>query len=368
MKQYRLMIPGPVDVPDEILEVMASCSLPHYGDHWLRIYDETQSYLQQVFGTQDLLFIMPGPGSAASEAAVSSLLASGEKALLLSNGFFAERLGQICRACGIETSILAAPWGQPILPEQVDAALRAETGIHAVVAIHHETSTGVLNPLKEIAEVAHAHGLPVVVDAISSIGGVPLPVDEWGIEVCISVGNKCLEAPPGVALISVSDRAWEIIDAKAPERRGWYLNLSTWKQYATDWVWHPYPTTVPTNVILALHSSLQNILADGIQVRYARFQEASALVRDGLRDMGFAFLVEDAYACPLVTAVMGKPGISVDDLAQYLRDECGILIAGGIGDLRGKMLRIGHMGKAVSEAYGRDLLAGVEAYLRRDAS
>ena len=364
MKQYKLMIPGPVDVPDAILEVMSSFSLPHYGDDWLQIYDETQAYLKQVFGTENLLFIMPGPGSAASEAAVSSLLASGEKALLLANGFFAERLGQICRACGIETSILSAPWGQPILPEQVDAALRAETGIQAVVAIHHETSTGVLNPLVEIADVTHAHGLPIVLDAISSVGGVPLPVDEWGIDVCISVGNKCLEAPPGVAMVSVSDRAWAIIDAKASERHGWYLNLSTWKQYATDWDWHPYPTTVPTNIILALHASLQSILADGLYARYARFREASALVRDGLRAMGFTFLVDDAYACPLVTAVMGKPGTSVDDLAQYLRDECGILIAGGIGDLRGKMLRIGHMGKAVSETYSRDLLAGVEAFLR----
>ena len=118
---------------------------------------------------------------------------------------------------------------------------------------------------------------------------------------------------------------------------------------------------------MALHASLQNILANGLPARYARFREASTLVRDGLRDMGFAFLADEAYACPLVTAVMGKPGISVDDLSRYLREECGILIAGGIGDLRGKMLRIGHMGKAISEKYGRDLLAGVEAYLRRDA-
>jgi len=368
LKRYKLMIPGPVDVPDEVLQAMIARSLPHYGDDWMEIYGETLQALHKVFGTQGDLFIMPGPGSAASEAALNSMLAPGEKVLLPVSGFFSERLGRIARACGSEVIVLETTWGEPVQPERVAEALERDHEIKAVALIHHETSTGVLNPLREIAQVTHEHGLPIIVDGISSIGGVPLPVDEWGIEVCISVANKCLEAAPGLGMISVNERAWQVMDAKKDKIHGWYLNLNVWREYSHDWDWHPYPTTVPTHLIMGLHASLQGILAEGLEARYARYQRTADKVRAGLREMGFEMLVAPEYACPLITAMKGRPGVALDALSRFLRDEHGILVAGGIGPLRGQILRVGHMGRALTDEYSQAFLTAVEDFLKRNPS
>ncbi len=367
MKRYKLMIPGPVDVPDHVLEAMVARSLPHYGDDWMQIYAETQQYLHQVFGTAGDLFIVPGPGSASSEAALNSLLVAGEKVLLPVSGFFSERLGRIAQACGLEVVTLETTWGEPVQPDRVAAALDQDPDIKAVALIHHETSTGVLNPLREIAEVTHQRGLPIVVDAISSIGGVPLPVDEWGIEICISVANKCLEAAPGLGMISVNARAWEIMDTKKDRVHGWYLNLNVWREYSHDWDWHPYPTTVPTNLIMGLHASLQGILSEGLESRYARYRRTAERVRAGLSELGFEMLVDPAYACPLITALKARPGVDLNDLLRFLREEHGILVASGIGPLHGRILRVGHMGKALSDEYSQAFLTAMEDYIARHA-
>ena len=165
-------------------------------------------------------------------------------------------------------------------------------------------------------------------------------------------------------MVSVSERAWEIIEATSDQRVGWYLNLNTWRSYSREWDWHPYPTTVPTNLILALNKSLQLLVEEGLPARYQRYRSASQLVRRGLAEMGFELLVDSAYASPLITAVLVDPSIGADALAQHLREESGILVAGGIGDLRGQMLRIGHMGKAVADEYGNALLAGIREFMR----
>lgn len=365
MQRQKLMIPGPVDVPDDILEAMSVPCMPHYGAQWLGIYNETISSLKQVFRTQNDVFMIPGAGSASLEAAVGSMVAAGEKALVLVNGFFSQRLGKIAQACGIETASVEAQWGKPILPEQLQKALEADGDIKAVIMVHNETSTGVLNPLKELVEIAHGYGLPVIVDAISSVGGVPLPVDEWGIECCVTVANKCLETPPGLGIVSVSPRAWEVISSKADKARGWYLNLNVWRDYSLDWDWHPYPTTLPTNNILALHKSLQNLLHEGLETRYARYRAAAKLVRDGLEELGFGFLVAEAYASPLITATVGRPGVHIDELIKFLREEHGILVGGGIGPLQGQLMRVGHMGQAISDEYGNALLTAVQDFIAK---
>ncbi len=366
--KYKLFIPGPVDVPDDVLELMSTPCRPHYGDEWLALYNDTIAALQQVFGTKNDIFIIPGAGSAALEAAIGSLLAPGEKALILVNGFFSERFGVIARACGIETTTVAVRWGEPVLPAQVEEALDADPEIKAVAVVHHETSTGVLNPLEEITAVVHAHGLPIVVDAVSSIGGVPLPVDEWQIECCATVANKCLETPPGIGMVSVSDRAWEMITARADRHRGWYLNLNVWHAYSQEWDWHPYPTTVPTNLITALNYSLHKILAEGLDARYARFAEVARAVRQGLRELGFSTLVSEPYASPLVTAVQGQSGIPADEVARFLRESHGLLVGGGIGPLSGKIFRVGHMGKAMTDEYVNCFLAAVRDLISRRSS
>jgi aspartate aminotransferase-like enzyme len=232
--------------------------------------------------------------------------------------------------------------------------------------VHHETSTGMLNPVQEVAALAHERGMPIVVDAIASLGGVPVPVDDWGLDVVVTVANKCLETPPAVALISVSQRAWQAIDSKPDRHHGWYLNLNTWREYATSWAgWHPYPTSLPTHNIMALRVSLQRILSNGLENHYAKHVRAAEQVRAGLRQMGFELFVEGEYACPLVTAVKARSEFDTDTLAQFLRDEHRIMIGRGIAGLHGKIFRVGHMGRAATDEYVKAFLVAVEDFLGR---
>ncbi len=368
MKTYKLMIPGPVGIMDDVLEAMASPAVPHYGLEWMALYDETIELLKQLFQTENDLYLMAGPGSAALDAAMGSLLRSGEKVLIPSNGFFGSRLAAIARGYGLEAVLLEFPPGQPIDVDAIRARLEAERDAQAVAVVHHETSTGVLNPVRDVAAVAHERGLPIIVDAIASVGGVPVPVDEWGLDVVITVANKCLETPPAVAPISVSPRAWEMVGRKPDRHHGWYLNLDTWRWYTSDasWSrWHPYPTTMPTHNIMALRVSLRRILSNGLENHYAKHVRAAERVRAELRQMGFELFVEGEHACPLITSVKARPEFEVDALAGFLRKEHSIMIGGGIEGLHGKLFRVGHMGRAASDEYVEAFLNAVEDFLRR---
>ncbi|NIV33020.1 MAG: aminotransferase class V-fold PLP-dependent enzyme, partial [Anaerolineae bacterium] len=250
-------------------------------------------------------------------------------------------------------------------PSAVRRALSAGADVQAVAVVHLETSTAVLNPVQGIAAAARDFEVPVIVDAVSSMGGVPLPVDEWGIDICVTVPNKCLASPAGVAPVSISQRAWDQMRRKPDRGHGWYLNLETWKEFATKWgSWHPTPTTLPTNVICALLVSLRRIMEEGLEIRYQHHLHAAQSVRTGLRRMGFEMFTPDAYASPLLTAVRGIPGLDVEDLRRYLLEERQVMVSGGLSELRGKIFRVAHIGKAASQEYVDQFLAGVEAYLK----
>jgi len=361
----KLMIPGPVDVDDDILEAMAEPVRPHYGDEWLQIYREITTYLKQIFGTQGDLFMMAGPGSAALDAALGSLMRSGDRMLVAQNGFFGERLATMASGYGLDARPVVAPLGHPVEPDAIRRALSADPEVQAIAVVHLETSTAVLNPVEGIVAAARDFGVPVIVDAVSSLGGVPLLVDEWGVDVCVSVANKCLACPAGVAPVSVSQGAWDQIARKGGRDHGWYLNLETWKDYADRWgFWHPTPTTMPTNVIYALLVRLRRIMEQGLEAYYQRHVQAAQSVRAGLRRLGFEMFTPDAYASPLLTAVRGLPGMDVERLRRYLVEEWQIMVSGGLEKLRGRIFRVGHIGKAASQEYVDQFLAGVEAYLR----
>jgi len=363
---YKLFIPGPCEVDEAVLEAMAQPTLPHYGAEWMGIYRETLDFLKQVFRTQNDLFIVPATGSALLDMAFGSMLAAGDTLVVGDNGFFGERLRAMAESYGLRVVTFAAPHGQPLDPADLRRVLAQEPSARAVTIVHHETATTVLNPLQEIAAVTHEAGLPIIVDAISSLGGVPLPVDEWGIDVCVSVANKCLECPPGLAFISVGPRAWEYVDRHPEPHHGWYLNLRTWRQYAVEWAsWHPYPVTLPTNNIVGLRVSLQRIMAGGLEAHFARYRQAARAVRRGLEALGFEMFVPEPFACPIATAVRSRPEFAVKDLSVYLAQSHGILISGGLGPLAGHIFRIGHMGKAATRPYLMEFLLAMEAFLRQ---
>lgn len=366
MKTYKLMIPGPVGVFDDVREAMASPVVPHYGAEWISFCQETIEMLKQVFQTRNDLYLIAGPGSAGLDAVLGSLLCTGERILVLANGFFGSRLVAIARRYGLDVVLLEFPAGQPLDLDAVRARLDVARDVQAMAVVHHETSTGMLNPVQEVAAMARERGIPVVVDAIASMGGVPVPVDAWGLDMVVAVANKCLEAPPAVTPISISQRAWEVMDSKPARNHGWYLNLDTWREYARSWAsWHPYPTTLPTPNIVALRVSLQRILSNGLENHYAKHVRAARQVRTGLREMGFEFFIQKEHACPLITAVKGRPEFQVDELTQFLRDEHGIMVGGGIAELHGKVFRVGHMGRAASDEYTGAFLVAVKDFLCR---
>ncbi|MBN1955610.1 MAG: alanine--glyoxylate aminotransferase family protein [Anaerolineae bacterium] len=364
--QYKLFIPGPCEVDEAVLSAMAQQTRPHYGAEWLEVHREVSSLLRQIFETENDIFLVPGAGSALLDMALGSMLATGETVIVGDNGFFGSRLQAMARGYGLRVVSLLAEHGHPLDPDDLRRLLAREPAARAVAVIHHETATTVLNPLQELAAVTHEAGLPIIVDAISSLGGVSLPVDAWGIDVCVSVANKCLECPPGVAFISVGPRAWEWVDGHENQHHGWYLDLRTWRQYATEWAdWHPSPVTMPTNNILGLRVSLRNIVGKGLENHFAHFRQAAHAVRQGLGAMGFAQMVAEPYASPIATAFKARPEFAVKELIDYLAQSQGILVSGGLGPLAGRVFRVGHMGKAATPPYIKEFLSAVALFMRQ---
>lgn len=367
MDALKLMIPGPVDLYDDVRKVMGGPMVPHYGSEWVAVYQETVGLVKQLFQTANELYLMPGPGSAGLDAAFGSLFAPGDKVLVPVNGYFGQRLIGIANSYGLEVIPLEFSPGLPVNPEEIRARSAALSGLRGLAVVHHETSTGVLNPLQEVAAVASERGLPILVDAISSMGGVPVLVDDWGLDVVVTVTNKCLAIPPGLAAISVSPRAWAAMDANPVRYHGWYLNLQTWRDYATTWAdWHPYPTTLPTHNTLALRVALLRILNGGLDRHFEQHAVAAQRVRSALRAMGFELFVEGQYACPLITVAKARSEFPVAKLLGFLRDEARIVVGAGMEELAGKIFRIGHMGRAVEDEYVDALLGAVADFLARE--
>ncbi len=364
-QHLKLFTPGPGDVEEDVLEAMAQPVLRHYGPEWMEIDDETLTLLRQIYQTHNDLFCVPGPASALMDMAIGSLLAGGEKIIVGHNGFFGERLLAIAEDYGLNVVPFPAPLGKPLEPGTLRALLRRHPDARAVALVHHETGTTVLNPLRELAGVANEVGKVLIVDAVSSLGGVELPVDAWNVDVCVATPNKCLEALPGVGFVSVSPRAWELADSHSATGHGWYLNLKTWRKYLREWgTWHPSPVTLPANNILAVRASLRRIVSVGLEAHHAKYARASRIVRTGLTSLGFEMLVPEAYAAPMVTGVKARPEFSVAELSQWLAEQRGIAIGGGLGELSGKIFRVGHLGKAAGDEYLTDFLSAVEEFLR----
>ncbi|MFQ5743967.1 MAG: pyridoxal-phosphate-dependent aminotransferase family protein [Acidobacteriota bacterium] len=360
----HLFIPGPAGVTAEVMEALGRPIAPHYGGEFVAAYNRCVSQMQEAFQTTNDVFLIVGPGTACLDAAFTSAIADGARVLVPSNGWFGDRLAEMCRAHRAEVERMDFPRGGAIDAEQVVERIRQGPRFAAVCWIHHETSTGVLNPVEPIAAAAREHGALSIIDAVASLGGTDLPVDRWGVDLCISVSNKCLAAPPGISAISVSAPAWDAIDANE-QTRGWYLDLKSWRKYRKEWApWHPYPTTVSTNVIYALSASLQQILAEGLTSRIERTAAAAHAVRSGLRQLGFEMYVEDDWASPITTSVKAHPALPVTDLQRYLRQVHGIYISGGIDELSGLIFRIGHMGRSIERAEVENLLHAVEGALR----
>jgi alanine-glyoxylate transaminase/serine-glyoxylate transaminase/serine-pyruvate transaminase len=346
------MIPGPVRPEDEALLAMGGPVQPHYGPEWARIHHETVDLLRQVYQTRGDAFILVGSGSSALDACLGSALAGGEQVVIGVNGWFGERLMAIADAYGLEAIPVTAPWGQPLDPADFRKAFEANPQARLAAVVHLETSTTIVNPIEQIAEVAGRYGRVLMVDAVSSLGGVPLPMDDWGIGLCASASQKCLGAPPGLSTVAVNPSAWSLIDRNENKGHGWYLNLRVWRKHAIEWAdWHPFPITMATNNVLALRAGLRLLLAEGLEVRIQRYRRLALRLRQGLRRIGMPPTTPDEVMAPVLTAAYGPAGVPTSEIVSYMSEVHHTKIAGGLGEsLKDKIIRIGHMSPTLSEA------------------
>jgi alanine-glyoxylate transaminase/serine-glyoxylate transaminase/serine-pyruvate transaminase len=291
------------------------------------------------------------------------MVPGGGKMLIGINGFFGERLKAIAENYNIEVLPVTAELGQPLRPADFEAALRKHSGIKAVAAVHLETSTTIINPAEEIGQITRKHGVPFLLDAVSSLGGMPVCMDAWGVDLCASASQKCLGAPPGLAPVAVGEGGWEAIRRNPRPGHGWYLNLNVWRQYAIDWGdWHPFPITMATNNVAALSVSLRSLLAEGIGNRQKRYYSLAQRARAGLRRIGMQPYTPDEILAPVITAAYGPQGVPTGKIVEYLSDAYHIKIAGGLGDLKDKIFRIGHMSPSVSEQDIDDVLNALASF------
>lgn len=365
----KLMIPGPVDVWDETLLALGEPMRPFAGKEWDQLYGETVEMLQQVFQSRNEIVILTAPGSGAVETCLASLFAAGDKVAVVNNGPFSGRAMEILRHFRCEIVEVQDEWGKAASLDKMAATLDAHPDTAGVFVVANETGTGVRNPVPELAKLAHSHDIPICVDAISAVAGYDFPVDDWELDLVCTSSNKALEIPPGLGIVTVSARAWEIIEAKKERaQRGWYHNLSTWRGYRTSATnQRTAPTTQPTTLIVALHASLKRILeVETLSGHWARYAWAQRAVRAGLRNLGFEMLVCDADASHTVTTFHKRPDMENEmELRQFLLEEHGYLISSAWGPLAGKVHRVGHMGRASAPDYLIPCLVGIEDFVRR---
>lgn len=359
----RLMIPGPGEVPASGLAEMAKQVLPHYGDDFLKLYDQVRTDLKHIFGTQAEMLILTDPGSAAMELSVSAL--ADRKIVLVNSGFFAGRWREIIHSYGGETVDVAVGERQALNPDDVAAAVKKNRDVAAIAVVHNETSTGIINPVKELGKIAREHDLLLVVDVVSSLGGAEFRMDEWNVDMAFTGMQKALGCPPGVSPLAVNERVWKAIGS-GKRGKGWYLNLATWKYYVDEWAWHPYPTSLATPLIASCGVILKEVLKEGMGKRIARHNVAGKAFRSGVKKLGLMLYPEDEkFASPTITAFYSPEGIPEEKIREIMLKEHNIRIAGGIGSLKGRILRVGHMAATADVGAILSTLAALEVTLKQ---
>ncbi|HKY33971.1 MAG TPA: alanine--glyoxylate aminotransferase family protein [Candidatus Polarisedimenticolia bacterium] len=349
----RLLLgPGPSGVDPRVLAAMAHPPLGHLDPDFLSLMDDVRQMLREVFVTaNEVTLAVPGTGTAGMEAAVANLVEPGDRVVVCVAGYFGARMAEMARRLGARVTAVEAPWGASVPPGPVEDALRRADGpVKVVSLVHAETSTGVLQPLDDIVRLARRAGALVLVDAVTSLGGMPLAVDAVGgsgIDVCYSGTQKCLGSPPGLAPITVSPRAWEAIRSRRAACASFYLDLVLLNAYwGGDRAYHH---TAPINALYGLRESLRLLLDEGLTARFDRHRRAHEQLRRGVEGLGLSFLVEEDSRLPMLNALRVPEGADDREVRRRLLAEHHIEIGGGLGPLAGAVWRVGLMGSSARE-------------------
>ncbi len=359
--QRVLMGPGPSDVSIRVLHALAAPTIGHLDPEYLAIMDQTRQMLRRVFQTNnEMTLAISGTGSAGMEACICNLIEPGDEMIVCVNGVFGGRMKDVAERYGATVHAIEANWGRAIDPQQVADALKAHPGSKALGIVHAETSTGEQQPLEEIAKLVNDAGVLLVVDAVTSLGGVDIPIDRLQIDACYSGTQKCLSCPPGLAPVTFSPRALAAIDARKTKVTSWYLDVTMLRNYwGSDRVYHH---TAPINMTYALREALQIVLEEGLSLRFARHERNHRMLRAGLEAMGMNYIPE--HSLPMLNAVHVPEGIEDAVVRKRLLNEYNIEIGAGLGPFKGKAWRLGLMGSSSSEQNVMLVLAALDNILR----
>ena len=335
----QLRIPGPTPCPDEVLQAMTKQMINHRGTEFGQIVNDVTDKLKQLFQTKNDLFLLTGSGTGGLEAAIVNTLSPGDKVLSVSIGVFGERFAAIAQQFGAEVVPINFEWGKAADIDSIREALKSEPKIKAVLVTHNETSTGVTNDLAQISAVVKQFNKLLLVDAISSLSSIDLPVDEWRCDVVVTGSQKGWMVPPGLAMVSVSEDAWRAhAEAKMPR---FYWDFTGAKNYLEK---GQTPWTPGISTIFALATSLKMMLEEGLASIFARHARVAKATRDSVKTLGLPLFADEKYASNTVTSVGASNGLDIKKMLRIMREEHQIVLGGGQRSLDGKIFRIGHMG------------------------
>lgn len=357
------MGPGPSTVPARILQAISAPTLGHLDPQYIGYMDETCEMIRQVYRTKNkLTFPVSGTGMAGMETILVNLIEPGDEVIVMINGVFGGRMKDNMERCGATVHAVEIPWGQSFTREQFADAVAAHPKAKLLGVVHAETSTGALQDLSGVGDLVHDAGMLLAVDAVTSLGGHDVQVDQWGIDAIYSGTQKCLSCPPGLSPVSFSDRAIERIEARSSKSRSWYLDVSMLKNYYTGGGGRAYHHTAPINMIYALREALAIVLEEGLENRIERHRQMHLLLRQGLEDLGLQY-IPDHSLCTL-NCVSVPEGVDEAAVRMRLLDEFDIEIGGGLGVFAGKAWRIGLMGESATKKNVFTLLAALKECLR----
>ncbi len=358
-----LMGPGPSDVGARVRLAMARPTVGHLDPSFLGLMDAVAAQLRAVFGTRnDLTIPISGTGSAGMETALVNLLEPGEGAIIGVNGVFGQRMASVAERAGARVVLVEAAWGEPVDVARLIEAHRANPTARLLAVVHAETSTGVMQPLDELGAYLRETDTLYLVDTVTSLAGIPVEVDARGIDVAYSGTQKCLSVPPGLAPITLSERALQRVRSRKVKVQSWYFDLSLISSYwGGERVYHH---TAPVNALYGLHEGLRAVLEEGLDERYERHRRLGGRLQAGLLERGLELLVEEPFRLPQLTSVRVPAGVDDRAFRRALLDRYGIEIGGGLGPLVGKIWRIGLMGETCRRENVTLILSAIDELLR----
>lgn len=356
-----LMGPGPSDVSPRVLSALARPTIGHLDPEFIHMMDEIKEMLQALFKTQSPLTLpVSAPGSAGMEACFVNLVEPGDKVIVCQNGVFGGRMKENVERFGGEAIMVMDDWGKPVDLDKVEKALAETDDVRALAFVHAETSTGVRSDAESLCALAQKYGCLTIVDTVTSLGGIDVDVDGWGIDAVYSGTQKCLSCPPGISPVAFSERAIEAVKNRKSAVPSWFLDKNLVMGYWSGGGKRAYHHTAPVNSLYALHESLVMLFEEGLENAWTRHQQHHEALRAGLEAMGINFLVEEEYRLPQLNTVYVPEGVDEAEVRSRLLKDYSLEIGAGLGSLAGKVWRIGLMGSSCSRRNVMLCLAALE--------